>query len=126
MWISGRIWGTLGSRNEAADDLGYWGITHVEHHAHTEGMEISPAPLMLNIYAGFEMAAVRSSYGDLGGAHGVLVPLATEVEAWLESNPDADIEDDLAYIRKFIANLESRGGAEAPTSPNPPNPWPQD
>jgi Ca-activated chloride channel family protein len=82
--------------------------------------------VMLNIYAGFEMAAVRSSYGDLGGARGVLVPLADEVEAWLEGNPDADIEDDLEYIRKFIANLESKGGAEAPTSPNPPNPWPQD
>ena len=82
--------------------------------------------VMLNIYAGFEMAAVRSSYGDLGGARGVLVPLADEVEAWLSDNPDADIEDDLAYIRKFIANLEAKGGAEAPTSPNPPNPWPRD
>ena len=28
--------------SKAADDLGYWGITHVEHHAHSEGMEISP------------------------------------------------------------------------------------
>jgi hypothetical protein len=27
---------------KAADDLGYWGITHVEHHRHSEGMEISP------------------------------------------------------------------------------------
>ncbi len=27
---------------KAADDLGYWGITHVEHHMHSEGMEISP------------------------------------------------------------------------------------
>jgi len=23
----------------AADSLGYWGITHVEHHAHSEGLE---------------------------------------------------------------------------------------
>jgi Ca-activated chloride channel homolog len=82
--------------------------------------------VMLNIYAGFEMAAVRSSYGDLGGARGVLVPLAGQVEAWLADNPDADIEDDLRYLRKFIANLEAKGAAEAPTSPNPPNPWPQD
>ena len=82
--------------------------------------------VMLNLYAGFEMAATRSSYGDLGGARGVLVPLAEEVEAWLESNPDADIEDDLEYVYKFIANLDAKGGAEAPTSPNPPNPWPQD
>lgn len=82
--------------------------------------------VMLNVYAGFEMAAVRSSYGDLGGALGVLDPLADEVEAWLEGNPDADIEDDLAYIHKFIDNLEAKGGGGAPTSPNPPNPWPND
>lgn len=82
--------------------------------------------VMLNLYAGFEMAATRSSYGDLGGARGVLVPLAEQVETWLESNPDADIEDDLEYVYKFIANLDAKGGAEAPTSPNPPNPWPQD
>jgi Ca-activated chloride channel family protein len=100
------------------------GDTPDEGHFSFDGVEKSF--VMLNIYAGFEMAAVRSSYGDLGGARGVLVPLADEVEAWLESNPDADIEDDLEYIRKFIANLESKGGAEAPTSPNPPNPWPQD
>ena len=30
---------------QAADELGYWGITHVEHHMHSEGMEISPAPI---------------------------------------------------------------------------------
>lgn len=82
--------------------------------------------VMLNLYAGFEMAATRASYGDLGGARGVLVPLAAQVEAWLEANPDADIEDDLEYVRRFIANLDAKGGAEAPTSPNPPNPWPQD
>ena len=56
----------------------------------------------------------------------MLVPLAAQVEAWLEANPDADIEDDLEYVRRFIANLDAKGGAEAPTSPNPPNPWPQD
>jgi alkanesulfonate monooxygenase SsuD/methylene tetrahydromethanopterin reductase-like flavin-dependent oxidoreductase (luciferase family) len=50
--------------SKAADDLGYWGITHVEHHAHTEGMEISPAPLMLNIYAG--MHTKRLMHGQLG------------------------------------------------------------
>ncbi|MCA9707221.1 MAG: VWA domain-containing protein, partial [Myxococcales bacterium] len=65
--------------------------------------------VMLNIYAGFEMAATRSSYGDLAGARGVLAPLAKEVETWLADSPDADIEDDLSYIRKFIANLDQRG-----------------
>lgn len=50
--------------SKAADDLGYWGITHVEHHGHSEGMEISPAPLMLNIYAG--MHTKRLMHGQLG------------------------------------------------------------
>lgn len=26
----------------AADDLGYWGITHVEHHGHSEGWRSLP------------------------------------------------------------------------------------
>jgi hypothetical protein len=34
------------------DSLGYWGITHVEHHAHSEGLEISPDPLLPNVYLG--------------------------------------------------------------------------
>ncbi|MGY1662255.1 LLM class flavin-dependent oxidoreductase [Geodermatophilus sp. SYSU D00705] len=49
---------------KAADDLGYWGITHVEHHMHSEGMEISPAPLMLNVYLGQHTKRLR--HGQLG------------------------------------------------------------
>ncbi|AEA26073.1 LLM class flavin-dependent oxidoreductase [Pseudonocardia benzenivorans] len=49
---------------QAADDLGYWGITHVEHHMHTEGMEISPAPLMLNVHLGHYTKRLR--HGQLG------------------------------------------------------------
>ncbi|MEA2322290.1 MAG: hypothetical protein QOD81_2140 [Solirubrobacteraceae bacterium] len=49
---------------QAADDLGYWGITHVEHHMHSEGMEISPAPLLLNVYLG--MFTKRLRHGQLG------------------------------------------------------------
>jgi alkanesulfonate monooxygenase SsuD/methylene tetrahydromethanopterin reductase-like flavin-dependent oxidoreductase (luciferase family) len=47
-----------------ADDLGYWGMAHVEHHMHTEGMEISPAPLMLNLYLGHHTK--RMHHGQLG------------------------------------------------------------
>jgi alkanesulfonate monooxygenase SsuD/methylene tetrahydromethanopterin reductase-like flavin-dependent oxidoreductase (luciferase family) len=49
---------------KVADDLGYWGITHVEHHMHTEGMEISPAPLLLNVYLGSHTKRLR--HGQLG------------------------------------------------------------
>jgi alkanesulfonate monooxygenase SsuD/methylene tetrahydromethanopterin reductase-like flavin-dependent oxidoreductase (luciferase family) len=49
---------------KAADDLGYWGMAHVEHHLHSEGMEISPSPLMLNIYAAQHTKRLR--HGQLG------------------------------------------------------------
>jgi len=49
---------------KAADDLGYWGMAHTEHHMHSEGMEISPSPLMLNIYAGQHTKRLR--HGQLG------------------------------------------------------------
>jgi alkanesulfonate monooxygenase SsuD/methylene tetrahydromethanopterin reductase-like flavin-dependent oxidoreductase (luciferase family) len=35
---------------QAADELRYWAITHVEHHFHSEGLEYSPSPLLLNVW----------------------------------------------------------------------------
>ncbi|MBV9197061.1 MAG: LLM class flavin-dependent oxidoreductase [Solirubrobacterales bacterium] len=49
---------------QAADELGYWGITHVEHHGHSEGLEISPDPLLLNVYLGHYTKQLR--HGQLG------------------------------------------------------------
>lgn len=49
---------------QAADELGYWGITHVEHHMHSEGMEISPAPILLNVHLGHYTKRLR--HGQLG------------------------------------------------------------
>lgn len=34
---------------KAADDLGFWGIAHTEHHFHSEGSEISTNPGLLNL-----------------------------------------------------------------------------
>ena len=82
--------------------------------------------VMLNLYVGFEMAAERASIGDDGGALSVLEPLAVSVEAWLASNPDEDIEDDLFYVYRFIENLEDRGSTTHSPNPVPPNPWPND
>lgn len=82
--------------------------------------------VMLNIFAGFEMAAGRASFGDDAGALAVLLPLRDGVEGWLADNPDEDIDDDLKYIDKFIANLERRGATEPPPDQTPPNPWPRD
>lgn len=81
----------------------------------------------LNLYAGFEMAAVRAAAGDGLGALQVLEPLGEAVAAWLQVNPDSDIEDDLRYVDLFIENLEARL-PEPPMEIPPPaqDPWPQD
>ncbi|MPZ22253.1 MAG: LLM class flavin-dependent oxidoreductase [Dehalococcoidia bacterium] len=49
---------------QAADELGYWGITHVEHHFHSEGLEISPDPGLLNLHLGHYTK--RLNHGQLG------------------------------------------------------------
>ena len=49
---------------QAADDLGYWGLAHVEHHMHSEGMEFSPSPLLLNVHLGHHTK--RLMHGQLG------------------------------------------------------------
>lgn len=87
---------------------------------------VEKAFVMLNIYAGFDMAATRAAYGDMTGALGVLEPLRESVALWLERNEDADIEDDLEYVDVFIANLRSRGAASPPPERRPPEIWPLD
>ena len=49
---------------KAADDLGYWAITHVEHHFHSEGLEYSPSPLLFNVWLGTQTKRLR--LGQLG------------------------------------------------------------
>jgi alkanesulfonate monooxygenase SsuD/methylene tetrahydromethanopterin reductase-like flavin-dependent oxidoreductase (luciferase family) len=48
----------------AMDQLGYWGLSHVEHHFHSEGMEVSPDPGLWNLYLG--QATKRLRHGQLG------------------------------------------------------------
>lgn len=35
---------------KAADDLGFWGISTIEHHFHSEGYEVGPTPGVLNAW----------------------------------------------------------------------------
>ncbi len=48
----------------AMDEMGYWGLSHVEHHFHSEGMELSPDPGLWNLYLG--QATTRLRHGQLG------------------------------------------------------------
>lgn len=48
----------------ALDQLGYWGLSHVEHHFHSEGLEMSPDPGLWNLYLGQYTQRLR--HGQLG------------------------------------------------------------
>ncbi len=80
--------------------------------------------VMLNVFAGFELAANLALDRDPGAARGVLSELASSVASWLDANPDPDIDDDLTYIDLFIANLETVAN-QTPLA-RPPEPWPAD
>lgn len=79
----------------------------------------------LNLYMGFALAAERAAVGDDAAALNLLRILRDNVVLWLESNDDADIEDDLRYVEMFMNNLIARGASQPPPSPVP-EPWPQD
>lgn len=80
--------------------------------------------VMLNIYAGSQLAAQLALDADPGAAIGVLTSLEAEVSDWLADHPDPDIADDLTYVELFIDNLQSA----LVTTPiaTPPEPWPAD
>jgi alkanesulfonate monooxygenase SsuD/methylene tetrahydromethanopterin reductase-like flavin-dependent oxidoreductase (luciferase family) len=35
---------------KAADEMGYWGVSSIEHHFHSEGYEVGPSPSVMNAY----------------------------------------------------------------------------
>jgi alkanesulfonate monooxygenase SsuD/methylene tetrahydromethanopterin reductase-like flavin-dependent oxidoreductase (luciferase family) len=49
---------------QCMDQLGYWGLSHVEHHFHSEGLEVSPDPGLWNLYLGQHTKRLR--HGQLG------------------------------------------------------------
>ena len=49
---------------KAADDLGFWGVSTIEHHFHSEGYEVGPSPGTLNAYWAAVTRNVR--VGQLG------------------------------------------------------------
>ncbi|MGK4007626.1 VWA domain-containing protein [Sorangium sp. So ce1036] len=83
--------------------------------------------VMLNLFAGFELAAQLAADADPRTARRTLEALRPNVEAWLEEHPDPDIEDDLRYVDLFIRNLIAAEADVQPYTPaDPPNPWPAD
>jgi Ca-activated chloride channel family protein len=83
--------------------------------------------VMLNLYAGFELAARLASDGDPRTARRTLEALRPNVKQWLDAKPDADIADDLKYVDLFIQNLLVVEQNVAPYEPaDPPEPWPAD
>jgi alkanesulfonate monooxygenase SsuD/methylene tetrahydromethanopterin reductase-like flavin-dependent oxidoreductase (luciferase family) len=49
---------------KAADDLGVWGISTIEHHLHSEGYEVGPNPGVLNAWWASHVKQAR--VGSLG------------------------------------------------------------
>ncbi|WP_437600480.1 vWA domain-containing protein [Sorangium sp. So ce590] len=83
--------------------------------------------VMLNLYAGFKLAAQLAADADPRTARRTLEALRPNVEAWLEEHPDPDVEDDLRYVNLFIENLITVEADVQPYTPaEPPNPWPAD
>ncbi|EYF04505.1 vWA domain-containing protein [Chondromyces apiculatus] len=83
--------------------------------------------VMLNLYAGFKLAAELAYDSDPRTARRTLEALRPNVAAWLETTPDPDVEDDLRYVDMFIQNLIQVESTTVPYEPaEPPDPWPAD
>ncbi|MGK3997265.1 vWA domain-containing protein [Sorangium sp. So ce1024] len=83
--------------------------------------------VMLNLFAGFKLAAQLAADADPRTARRTLEALRPNVEAWLEENEDPDVKDDLRYVDLFIQNLiEAEANVQPYTPADPPNPWPAD
>lgn len=68
-----------------------------------EGSSVEKSFVMLNIYAGMQVALEQLRIGDSSAALSALTSLESAVQGWLEDNPDADIESDLETLRTLIA-----------------------
>ncbi len=82
--------------------------------------------VMLNLFAGFQLAARSARDGDARGADATLAPLEQSVMSWLQRSPDPDIEDDLKYLRLFRKNLGKLNDYNQLPPAIPQNPWPYD
>ena len=63
---------------KAADALGYWGMSFIEHHFHSEGFEMLPTPGLMNAWLGPYAKQMRM--GQLGYVMGTQNPLRVAEE----------------------------------------------
>jgi alkanesulfonate monooxygenase SsuD/methylene tetrahydromethanopterin reductase-like flavin-dependent oxidoreductase (luciferase family) len=62
---------------KAADDLGVWGISTIEHHLHSEGYEVGPNPGVLNAWWASHVKQAR--VGSLGYVMATVAAVATDM-----------------------------------------------
>lgn len=76
----------------AADELGFWGVSSIEHHFHSEGYEVGPNPGLLNAY--WAAITKRVRVGQLGFVMSAQNPFRVA--------EDAAIIDHLSGGRSFV------------------------
>ena len=86
---------------------------------------VEKAFVALNIFVGFKLATERYAAGAPIQALSVLLPLAEQVELWLEENEDIDIQSDLETLNALIALIEEETPTQNEIIPAPPQPWPR-
>lgn len=75
--------------------------------------------VMLNVFAGMQVALEEVRVGDAGAALSALSSLESAVVGWLEANPDPDIEADLEIVRTLMTVISERA-PEVETTMAPP------
>src|SRR6476660_9149244 len=74
---------------KAADELGFWGVSTIEHHFHSEGYEVGPSPGTLNAYWAALTRNVR--VGQLGYTMSAQNPIRVAEETAILDRVNRDI-----------------------------------
>src|SRR4051794_36601368 len=82
---------------KAADELGFWGVSTIEHHFHSEGYEVGPSPGTLNAYWAAVTKNVR--VGQLGYTMSAQNPIRVAEETAILDHLER------ALLRRLLARL---------------------
>ncbi len=89
--------------------------------------DVDKAFVVLNVFVAFKTITLAVQEGDHAEAIAVGRALEPNLEAWLASRPDTDVEDDLAVLRALLANVERDAPADTDVSQAQPAPrWSYD